>query len=225
MLTGCPTIHRVRSFPSSQGILDAFRFGQVSGRAGPDAPRGKGAAVDAQLRQFRVERHVARGMAFARPGVRCDLRLRAVADNGGLAGSVTATTEAGAAGVLGARSLAGDAGGDWSVRSQGILEGGRAFGVVSFTTVAILCLAQSRSFIPQIRRYCGSDKAGRVFSELVAMRPSTFRQSTRRPKSPSATPHFNILFAGNIGEAQDFPAIIEAADLARDGGIRWLIVG
>lgn len=37
---------------------------------------------------------------------------------------------------------------------------------------------------------------------------------------------FKILFAGNIGEAQDFPAIIDAADALRDTpNVRWLIVG
>jgi colanic acid biosynthesis glycosyl transferase WcaI len=37
---------------------------------------------------------------------------------------------------------------------------------------------------------------------------------------------FNILFAGNIGESQDFPAIIDAADALRHRlDIRWLVVG
>ena len=37
---------------------------------------------------------------------------------------------------------------------------------------------------------------------------------------------FKILFAGNVGEAQDFPAIIDAADALRDTPhLRWLIVG
>jgi glycosyltransferase involved in cell wall biosynthesis len=37
---------------------------------------------------------------------------------------------------------------------------------------------------------------------------------------------FDILFAGNIGEAQDFPAILGAIELLRHRGeIRWIIVG
>ncbi len=37
---------------------------------------------------------------------------------------------------------------------------------------------------------------------------------------------FKILFAGNIGEAQDFPAILDAADALRDTpSLRWIIVG
>jgi glycosyltransferase involved in cell wall biosynthesis len=37
---------------------------------------------------------------------------------------------------------------------------------------------------------------------------------------------FNVLFAGNVGEAQDFPAILAAAESLRSNDrIRWLIVG
>jgi glycosyltransferase involved in cell wall biosynthesis len=36
---------------------------------------------------------------------------------------------------------------------------------------------------------------------------------------------FNILFAGNIGEAQDFKALILAAKLTQGKGINWIIVG
>jgi colanic acid biosynthesis glycosyl transferase WcaI len=37
---------------------------------------------------------------------------------------------------------------------------------------------------------------------------------------------FNVLFAGNIGEAQDFPAVLEAAQILKDDArIRFLLVG
>ncbi|MBN9295365.1 MAG: glycosyltransferase family 4 protein [Filimonas sp.] len=36
---------------------------------------------------------------------------------------------------------------------------------------------------------------------------------------------FNIMFAGNIGEAQDFDSIIECAKLTQKYNIKWLIVG
>ena len=36
---------------------------------------------------------------------------------------------------------------------------------------------------------------------------------------------FKIMFAGNIGEAQDFPSIIEAARILKDENIQWLILG
>jgi colanic acid biosynthesis glycosyl transferase WcaI len=47
--------------------------------------------------------------------------------------------------------------------------------------------------------------------------------------APELVPYaggFNVMFAGNIGEAQDMPAVVEAAALTRDcEGLRWLIVG
>ena len=36
---------------------------------------------------------------------------------------------------------------------------------------------------------------------------------------------FNIVFAGNIGEAQDFESIIEAAELSKGKEINWIIIG
>lgn len=47
--------------------------------------------------------------------------------------------------------------------------------------------------------------------------------------APELAPHrnfFTIMFAGNLGEAQDLGSIVEAANLCRDrGNIRWLLVG
>ena len=37
---------------------------------------------------------------------------------------------------------------------------------------------------------------------------------------------FNVIFTGNVGESQDFPAILDAAErLKHDQNIRWTIVG
>lgn len=36
---------------------------------------------------------------------------------------------------------------------------------------------------------------------------------------------FNIMFAGNIGEAQDFETILNASELTRNENINWLIIG
>ena len=37
---------------------------------------------------------------------------------------------------------------------------------------------------------------------------------------------FSVLFAGNLGEAQDLPAVLAAAELLKhEPGVRWLIVG
>lgn len=88
-----------------------------------------------------------------------------------------------------------------------------------------LILAQSKSFIPQIRLYCGRDKAVEYFPSWS---DAEFEFSTVIPavEVPPADGMFSIMFAGNIGDAQDFPAILDAAEqLNVDKDIRWLIVG
>ena len=87
-----------------------------------------------------------------------------------------------------------------------------------------LILAQSRSFIPQIGKYAAGARvvyfpswAESVFAESSA---AAAREVLKQPGC------FDILFAGNIGEAQDFPTILAAAELLKsDGQVRWLIVG
>lgn len=87
-----------------------------------------------------------------------------------------------------------------------------------------LILAQSRSFIPQIAKYLAS-------AERVAYFPAWAEaalETAAEPSAfvPSAPGVFSVMFAGNIGDAQDFPAILAAAELLRDRrDIRWLIVG
>ena len=88
-----------------------------------------------------------------------------------------------------------------------------------------LILAQSKSFIPQIRRYCRFEKAVEYFPSWS---DAEFNFSAVEPAKevPSAEGTFSIMFAGNIGDAQDFPSILDAAEqLKDDKHIRWLIVG
>ncbi len=88
-----------------------------------------------------------------------------------------------------------------------------------------MILAQSRSFISSIQRYTR-------YPESVAYFPSwaetVFAASGTEPAA-EVNPQqgvFNVMFAGNIGEAQDFPSVIDAAVLLRlHKNIRWLIVG
>ncbi|KMQ80371.1 putative glycosyltransferase [Candidatus Burkholderia pumila] len=88
-----------------------------------------------------------------------------------------------------------------------------------------LILAQSKSFIPQIRRYAGSDGRIEYFpswaeSLFDASDVASAAEVAEQPDS------FNVMFAGNIGDAQDFPAILAAAErLKEHRHIRWLIVG
>lgn len=88
-----------------------------------------------------------------------------------------------------------------------------------------LVLAQSRSFVPAIRKHCDP----RTWVEYFpSWSDSTFDFSSVEPASevPAGDRFFNVMFAGNIGDAQDFPAILDAAEtLKYQKNIRWLIVG
>ena len=88
-----------------------------------------------------------------------------------------------------------------------------------------LILAQSKSFIPQIKKYAGKGSRVEYFPNWAE---SIFDlQNTIPAGEVAAKPgSFNVMFAGNIGDAQDFPAILAAAEnLKSHAHIRWLIVG
>jgi glycosyltransferase involved in cell wall biosynthesis len=88
-----------------------------------------------------------------------------------------------------------------------------------------LLLAQSRSFIPQIRQYAGACSRVEYFpnwSEQVLNLDS----AVAAPEIPRSPETFTVMFAGNIGDAQDFPSILDAANrLKGRNDIRWIIIG
>lgn len=88
-----------------------------------------------------------------------------------------------------------------------------------------LVLGQSRGFLGSIANYCSDTQKIRYFpswAEEVFDEPDL----VRAPEVPVLEGAFNVLFAGNIGEAQDLPAVLEAAEsLKHNAAIRWLIVG
>lgn len=88
-----------------------------------------------------------------------------------------------------------------------------------------LVLGQSRGFLEGIARYCTDVRKIRYFPSWAE---EVFVQEGCEPaiEVPRKEGVFSILFAGNIGEAQDFPAVLEAAEtLSRDPTIRWIVVG
>ncbi len=88
-----------------------------------------------------------------------------------------------------------------------------------------LVLGQSRSFLPSIARHCDDPSKVRYFPSWAE---DVFQAQVDEPVSeiPSAPGTLSILFAGNVGDAQDFPAILDAAEsLKHRNDIRWLIVG
>ncbi len=88
-----------------------------------------------------------------------------------------------------------------------------------------LILAQSKSFIPQIQKYAGSSSRVVYFPSWAE---SVFDMQHVVPacEVPLKPGSFNVMFAGNIGDAQDFPAILAAAESLKSlAHIRWPIVG
>ena len=88
-----------------------------------------------------------------------------------------------------------------------------------------LVLGQSRGFLSKIAKYCSDADKIRYFPSWTE---EIFNEADLVPASevPVQKGVFNILFAGNIGEAQDLPAVLNAAEsLRHNTAIRWLIVG
>ena len=89
-------------------------------------------------------------------------------------------------------------------------------------------LIQSRAFLPSIKKYCvTAEQKGKVlyfpnWAEQVFSQTDTCGQNVISRDDQL----FTVLFAGNVGDAQDFPAILDAAEITRsDPRIRWVIVG
>jgi glycosyltransferase involved in cell wall biosynthesis len=88
-----------------------------------------------------------------------------------------------------------------------------------------LVLGQSRGFLASIAKYCSDTQKIRYFPSWAQ---DVFSQTdlVPAPEVPVREGVFNVLFAGNIGEAQDLPAVLAAAEaLKHNTSIRWLIVG
>jgi colanic acid biosynthesis glycosyl transferase WcaI len=90
-----------------------------------------------------------------------------------------------------------------------------------------LVLGQSRAFEKNITHYSGDPRRFRYFPGWAeSPLQSDVQDVERASELQQFDDTFNILFAGNIGDAQDFPAILDAAELLRErADIRWLIVG
>ncbi|MEQ1528923.1 MAG: glycosyltransferase family 4 protein [Methylococcales bacterium] len=88
-----------------------------------------------------------------------------------------------------------------------------------------LILAQSKSFIPKIQKYAGASHRV-VYFPSWAESIFDMQRVTPAGEVPFRHGSFNVMFAGNIGDAQDFPAILKAVEsLKSHERIRWLIVG
>lgn len=87
-------------------------------------------------------------------------------------------------------------------------------------------LVQSRAFADEVRRQGAAE-------DRIVYLPNTAEAFYRPCDLPADAPErgelpegFRVMFAGNIGEAQDFPTLLAAAELTRDDpGIQWVVFG
>jgi glycosyltransferase involved in cell wall biosynthesis len=87
-----------------------------------------------------------------------------------------------------------------------------------------LVLGQSQSFINQIAIYCKDKTKIRYYPSWAENLFDT--KSLKAPEVPIKTNSFDIVFAGNIGDSQDMPAILDAAEILKyKNNVRWLIIG
>ncbi|WP_457393748.1 glycosyltransferase family 4 protein [Roseateles sp. P5_E1] len=90
-----------------------------------------------------------------------------------------------------------------------------------------LILGQSRSFFAPIERWSRAPEKTRYFPQWAE--EAFDRDLAEVETATELAPHrgaFKVMFAGNIGDAQDFPAILAAAETMRERrDVHWLVVG
>lgn len=85
-------------------------------------------------------------------------------------------------------------------------------------------LVSSRGFIPKVLAAGGEEKKIRYFPNWAE---SLYGPQPRTAPLPVPLPEgFRIMFAGNVGAAQDFPAVLDAAErLKAEFSVHWIILG
>jgi glycosyltransferase involved in cell wall biosynthesis len=117
-----------------------------------------------------------------------------------------------------------------TLKAVGVIRSDRALRVVGagvrfiYTRCDVL-LTTSRSLVSRIATYCRPGQRIEYFPNWIEAAYES-ADAEPAPEVPTLPGAFNVMFAGNIGDAQDFPAILDAAERLRDRtDIRWLIVG
>lgn len=89
-------------------------------------------------------------------------------------------------------------------------------------------LMQSHGFFDNVKTYCTKD----IAPERLVYFPSWAEDDFSAAHTPDSTllaaddNVFTVVFAGNLGEAQDLPAVLDAAEqLVGKVAVRWVIVG
>jgi colanic acid biosynthesis glycosyl transferase WcaI len=89
-----------------------------------------------------------------------------------------------------------------------------------------LILAQSRAFFPSIVKYGGSREKIVYFPTSAEDFYRPVKLEAKAPERALLPQGFNLMFAGNIGAAQDFETILAAAEMLKDRrDLHWVILG
>ena len=87
-------------------------------------------------------------------------------------------------------------------------------------------LVQSEAFIPSVRSHGVPDARIRYLPNSAENFYRRLAVSPTDPEAAELPAGFRVLYAGNIGAAQDFPTILAAAEMLRaHADIQWIIVG
>lgn len=120
-----------------------------------------------------------------------------------------------------------------TLRAVGVLHNPKLLGCVGRVVSWIYnradyLLLQSHGFLENVKKYCTKSIAAERLVYFPSWAEDEFSSTTKQTSTLLVRDDsvFTVLFAGNLGEAQDFPAIIEAAQaLAGTVPIRWVVVG
>ncbi|WP_350613433.1 glycosyltransferase family 4 protein [Pseudomonas sp. HY7a-MNA-CIBAN-0227] len=120
-----------------------------------------------------------------------------------------------------------------SLRAVGVVRNPALLNIVGRVVSSIYnradyLLLQTHSFFESVKMYCTRE----IESERLVYFPSWAEDDFSSSIVPASTllerddSVFTVVFAGNVGDAQDFPAVIEAAQaLISKTAVRWVIVG
>ena len=120
-----------------------------------------------------------------------------------------------------------------TLRAVGVVHDDRALALVGKMVSWIYnrtdyLLLQSRAFLDSVRSYCTRPIEDDRLVYFPSWAEDGFSQLPEgdSPLLARSPDEFTILFAGNLGEAQDFPAILDVAEALRNiVKVRWVLVG
>lgn len=118
-----------------------------------------------------------------------------------------------------------------SVEAAGAVRSRLILGVAEWITRAVyrgcdLILVQSRAFIEAVARMGVAEERIRYYPNSVETMFHPLRLDADAPERARLPVGFRIMFAGNIGAAQDFATILAAAEMLKSrSDIHWIIIG